>query len=67
MVSSVTNITGSPAFTAVETAFSTLASIVSSDQSSAKRRIGDEPMKAQVSIGTPASTEAWMAPSTSAG
>src|SRR5206468_4033028 len=45
----------------------TLRSISSMRQSSAKRRIGLEPMKAHVSIGTPASTLASIAPCTSAG
>ena len=67
VVSSVTNITGRPALVSAATDSSTLRNIVSSDQSSAKRRIGDEPMNAHASMATPDSCAAWIALFTSAG
>ena len=67
VVSSVTNMTGNPAFTSVATLVSTLLSIVSIFQSSAKRRIGEEPMNAQLSIGMPASVDVSIAARTSSG
>ena len=66
-MSSVTNITGRPLRTARLTDSSTCLVIVSIDQLSANRRIGLEPMNAHVSIATPDSTAASMAPVMSAG
>jgi len=67
VVSSVTNITGRPALTSVATLVSTLFSMASMVQSSANRRIGDEPINVQLSIARPASVDASIAARTSSG
>ena len=53
VVSSVTNMHGNPFLVAKDTASFTRPSIFWKSQSSAYWRIGDEPMKAHTSIGTP--------------
>ncbi len=67
VVSSVTNMTGRPFFTARLTDSSTCLRITSTDQLSTTRRIELDPMNAHVSIATPDSTAARIAPWISVG